>query len=66
MDATTALVLIYRQAYIKLLQRITKRAQAGKSITYDAATARDVRKILDELDEARDAGQKPKWPGRDE
>ena len=51
MDATTALVLIYRQAYIKLLQRISKRAQAGKSIAYDAAMARDVRQILDELDE---------------
>ena len=51
MDATTALVLIYRQAYIKLLQRITKRAQAGNSIVYDAAMARDVRQILDELDE---------------
>jgi len=50
-DATTALVLIYRQAYIALLQRISKRAQAGKSIVYDAAMARDVRQILDELDE---------------
>lgn len=51
MTAYAALAGIYRAAYLKLLEKITARAKAGKSYRYNAAMARDVRQILDELDE---------------
>lgn len=50
-DPAQLLSGIYRNAYVKLLSRVAAKAQAGRSIRYDAAMARDVRGILGGLDE---------------
>lgn len=54
MDAATALILIYRNGYMKLLEAVAKRTLAGKSTAYQRAMANDVRAILGELDQAAD------------
>lgn len=46
-----ALIALYRDAYVELLERIAARSAAGRAVSYEAALLADIERILRQLDE---------------
>ncbi|MEA4884268.1 MAG: phage minor capsid protein [Clostridia bacterium] len=62
MDAATALIQIYRNAYMRLLESIAQKELACKSTRYQRALIGDVRSTLGQLDKTTEAWVKTQIP----